>query len=355
MSLVDQPRAVRRGEELDKGRVEAYIRETLPDLPGEVTVSQFPGGHSNLTYFVGVGGRELVLRRPPFGTKAKSAHDMSREYRVLSAIHPVFPYAPQPLAFCEDESVMGCPFYLMERFRGIVVRKEFPPELGLTEKDVRQVFLNLIDVQVELHSVDYRAVGLEDFGRPQGYVERQVGGWSKRYRNARTPDAPDCENTMAWLIENMPPESDRPGIIHNDFKLDNVVLDPKNPTRIIGVLDWEMATLGDPLMDLGSSLAYYIQADDPDDLRQMRLMPTDAPGAVTRREMIEIYTQKTGLRMEHLDFYYVFGLFRLGAISQQIYYRYYHKQTRDERFKAMIIATKMLDRQARRVMDGANW
>ncbi|HOJ13754.1 MAG TPA: phosphotransferase family protein, partial [Deltaproteobacteria bacterium] len=325
--MIDTPTKVRQGEELDLKAVEAFLKDSIPGLHGELVVEQFPSGYSNLTYLIRVGERELVLRRPPFGRKAKTAHDMGREYRILKALNPVFPYCPRPLVYTEDPSVMGCPFYVMDRIRGIILRKNLPEGLELSPGQVRTLCENLLDVQLELHAVDYKAIGLEGFGRPEGYVRRQVEGWSERFRAAWTPDAPTFDGVMQWLHDRMPPDSQRPALIHNDYKFDNVVLDPKDPLRIIGVLDWEMATIGDPLMDLGSSLGYWVQADDPEDFQAARMMPTNLPGALTRKEMVERYAEKAGITIDNFDFYLCFGLFRLAVIAQQIYYRYYHGQT----------------------------
>jgi aminoglycoside phosphotransferase (APT) family kinase protein len=257
---------------------------------------------------------------------------MKREYTILRALHGSFPYCPEPLAYTEDESILGCPFYVMERLSGVIVRRNFPPGMQLPADDTRLLFDRLVDVQAELHTLDYRSLGLGEFGRPEGYVERQVLGWSARYRRARTRDVPDFEDVMTWLAEKMPPSSGRAGIIHNDYRLDNVVLDPHDPLRIIGVLDWEMATIGDPLMDLGETLAYWVEPDDPPERQATRMTPTTAAGAPTRTEVVERYASKTGLDVDSLDFYYCFGLFRLAVISQQIYYRYYKGQSHDLRF-----------------------
>ncbi len=354
MDLTDKSRTVREGEQFDIPGVERFLKQSIPGLRGDLAVEQFPSGYSNLTYLIRVGDTELVLRRPPFGTKAKTAHDMKREYTILQALTPVFPYCPKPLVYTEDASVMGCPFYVMERIRGIILRRDLPPGLAVTPGDAHKLCERLIDVQLELHALDYQAIGLADFGRPEGYVKRQIDGWSQRYRNARTDDAPDFEPVMQWLQEKMPRETDRPCIIHNDFKFDNVVLSPDDPLRIIGVLDWEMATIGDPLMDLGSSLAYWIQADDPPEFQAIRMMPTDIPGAMTRSEMIARYAQRSGLQIHTFDFYYCFGLFRLAGIAQQIYYRYYHRQTRDDRFALLIFAVKALEGAAMRVINNAS-
>ena len=351
MDIIDKPREIRQGEELDAKAIEGFLKESIPGLTGNISIQQFPSGFSNLTYMLSVGDRNFVLRRPPFGRKAKSAHDMSREYRILNALKDVFPYAPRPLAYTEDTSIIGCPFYVMERIEGIILRKDLPEGLHFTPDEARQLCENLLDVQCDLHSIDYKKIGLENFGRPEGYVKRQVEGWSERYRAAKTPDAPGFEDVMSWLHEKMPTDFRKPCIIHNDFKLDNVVLDPKNPLKIIGVLDWEMATIGDPIMDLGNSLAYWVQADDPPDVQAIRMMPTNIPGALTREELVARYAEKTGIAIDNFDFYLCFGLFRLAVIAQQIYYRYYHGQTKDERFKLLIIAVNVLEKSALRIID----
>jgi aminoglycoside phosphotransferase (APT) family kinase protein len=334
MDYTDQPKNIRKGEELDATKIEEFLRDSIPDLRGEIIIQQFPRGRSNLTYMVTFGDREFVLRRPPFGTKAKTAHDMGREFRILNALKETYPYVPKPLAYTDDISIIGCPFYAMERIKGIIVRREFPPDFERSSEKVGNLCQKLLEVHYELHAIDYCKIGLENFGKPAGYVERQVTGWSNRYRKARTPDAPDCEDIMVWLQDKMPADSENPTIIHNDFKLDNVVLNKDDFTEIIGVLDWEMATVGDPLMDFGGSLAYWVQKDDPPELQGIRSMPTDAEGALTRNELVDSYEELSGRTIDNFDFYYNFGLFRLAVIAQQIYYRYYHGQTGDERFKA---------------------
>ncbi|MGC8578954.1 MAG: phosphotransferase family protein [bacterium] len=353
MNFIDKPRKIREGEELNISTVERFLKDSIPGLEGNLVVEQFPSGYSNLTYLIKVGDRELVLRRPPFGTKAKTAHDMKREYRILNALHPVFRYCPKPLVYSEDPSIIGCPFYVMERIKGIILRRDLPEGLVLKPDQVRQLCENMLDVHLELHSIDYKKIGLADFGKPEGYVRRQVDGWTERYRNARTDDVPDFEEVIKWLHDNMPEETKKPCIIHNDYKFDNIVLAPDNPLKIIGVLDWEMATIGDPLMDLGSSLAYWIQADDPPEFQAIRMMPTNIPGAMTRQELVNRYAEKSGMKIDNFDFYYCFGLFRLAGIAQQIYYRYYHKQTKDERFALLIFAVKALEEAALRVINNA--
>lgn len=351
MDYTDKATAVRQGEELDAEKVEQFIKDEIPGLEGPLTIKQFPAGYSNLTYLLTIGNKELVLRRPPFGRKAKTAHDMGREYRIQKALRPVFPYCPQPLAYTEDTSIIGSPFYVMERIHGVILHREPPEGLKLTPGKVGQLCETLLDVLVELHSVDYKAVGLENFGKPQGYIRRQVEGWSGRYRNARTPDVPDCEKVMEWIAEKMPPDSDRPSIIHNDYRFNNVIFDEQNLSKIVGVLDWEMATVGDPLMDLGCTLAYWTQPDDPPGLIEISTSPTLLDGALTRDEILKRYAEKSGRSIETFDFYYCFNIFRLAVIVQQIYYRYYHKQTGDERFKDLFLAVHVLDQAARTVIE----
>lgn len=354
MRVTDQPVEVREGEALDPKKVRLFLDKALPDLTGEMTIRQFPSGFSNLTYQITVGDQEFVLRRPPVGAKIKSAHDMGREFKILTALHPVFPLCPQPLAFSGDSSTMGCPFYIMERIKGIILRKELPEGLDFTPEKARELCTNLVRLQADLHAIDVQSAGLEFLGKPEGYVERQVKGWQQRYRNARTPDAPDFEGVMGWLNDKMQPDTDHPTLVHNDYKFDNVVLDPQNPTRIIGVLDWEMATYGDPLMDLGNSLAYWIDRTDHEECQLMRQSPTHIPGALTRREIIDLYGEITGRPTSAFDFYLCFGIFRLAVIAQQIYQRYHKGITRDRRFAMLIGAVQILERTALRLMDNSN-
>lgn len=349
--VMDKAVDIRDGEGFDIPKVEAFLNDSIDELSGRLSVKQFPGGYSNLTYMIRVGDKDLVLRRPPFGTKAKSAHDMGREYHILSALAPVFPYCPKPVLYTKDESIMGCPFYVMERIEGIILRKDLPKGLTYTPDEARRLCENLIDVHLELHSIDYKKIGMDGFGKPEGYVKRQVQGWSERYRNAKTPDAPDLEEVMAWLTDKMPLESPRTAIIHNDYKFDNVVLSRDDHLKIIGILDWEMATIGDPLMDLGASIAYWVEKDDPPEILALRMMPTDIPGALTRREMVSQYASRAGITIDNFDFYLCFGLFRIAGILQQIYYRFSLGQTKDKRFKALIYAVKILGDSAIRVIE----
>lgn len=349
--ILDKPKTIRKGEELDATKIGPFLKDTISGLDGPIKIRQFPSGHSNLTYAVSVGDVELVLRRPPFGHKAKTAHDMGREYRILSALHTAYPYCPKPLVYTEDESIIGCPFYVMERLKGIILRKDPPKSLNFTRQMARKLCEDLVDVHVKLHSIDIKDVGLDNFGKPQGYIKRQVDGWSKRYRQARTPDAPDCESVMEWLAANMPEGPTRAAVIHGDFKMDNVVLDPENSLKIIGVLDWEMATVGDPLMDLGCSLGYWVEKDDPAEVQEVRMMPTNMEGALTRKEIIARYSEKSGIKIDNFDFYWCFGIFRLIVIAQQIYFRFYHGQTKDQRFGQFIFAVHILEKAAMGIIE----
>lgn len=323
---------MRAGEELDVARVHAWLQSRVTGLAGTPEVTQYPGGASNWTYRLRYDSHDLILRRPPEGTRAKSAHDMGREHRIQKALRPVFPFVPEMIAFCDDASVIGCEFYVMERIEGVILRRNPPADLALGPDRTRQLCLNMVDTLVALHRVDVGTRGLEGLGRGAGYTRRQVEGWSDRYRKARTWNVPRFERVMSWL-EAHTPEDVATCLIHNDFRFDNIVLDPKDPTRIVGVLDWEMATLGDPLMDLGNALAYWVQADDDFFIRSLRRQPTHLPGMLTRSEVVEHYARKTGRRTDNWAFYEAFGLFRLAAIAQQIYYRYQQGQTKNPAFR----------------------
>ena len=345
-NLIDQPRDVRGGEELPIEKLAAYLQQHLPDLSGDLAVKQFPSGHSNLTFLLQISEQEFVLRRPPFGANIKTAHDMGREYKILSHLHPVYSKAPQPLLYCDDESIIGAPFYVMERVRGIILRAKPPQELALTPEVMRDLSLAFVDNLAAIHAVDYAAVGLGDLGKPQGYIARQVRGWTERYVNAKTDDIPDLERTAAWLAEHLPPESGA-ALIHNDYKYDNLVLNP-NDLAIRAVLDWEMATIGDPLMDLGTSLGYWVERDDPEELRALAFGLTMLPGNLTRVEIVQRYAQTSGRDVSRIQFYYVYALFKIAVIVQQIYNRYKQGYSHDPRFANMINAVRVLGKTAAR-------
>lgn len=340
---IDQATAVRSGEELDVGKLEAFLSAQVPHLDGPISVEQFPAGHSNLTYLLHIADRELVLRRPPFGAKIKTAHDMGREYRILSRLVDVYPKVPRPLLYCEDRAVLGAPFYVMERLKGVILRSSPPKGLDLPPSLMRALSENLASNLVEIHTVDHEAAGLGDLGHPAGYVRRQIEGWTKRYRNARTDDIPDVERIAAWLADHMPPEAGA-SLIHNDYKYDNLVLAPDDLSRIIGVLDWEMATIGDPLMDLGTTLGYWVDPDDPEELRQLSFGLTTLPGNLGRRELAQRYAELSGLDLSNILFYFVYGLFKIIVIVQQIYARYKAGLTKDERFAMLIYVVHALSK-----------
>jgi aminoglycoside phosphotransferase (APT) family kinase protein len=341
----EEARPVRQGEELDVSKLATFLREHVPNSASELTVLQFPHGHSNLTYLVRSGDEEWVLRRPPFGNRVKSAHDMGREYRVLSGLSRVFSPAPRPLVFCEDESVLGAPFYVMERRRGMILRREWPPELPRDPELLRQMCGSLIDTLAELHEIIPSEAGLSDFGKPEGYVRRQVEGWTKRYRDAQTEQVPEMEAAAEWLGSRIPPESGT-SLIHNDFKFDNVAFDPGCLSKVSTVFDWEMATIGDPLMDLGTSLGYWVEASEIGQLTASFVGPTWLPGALTRDELVERYAQRRGLGSCDMRYYHVFGLFKIAVIVQQIYVRFARGFTSDPRFENLDACVRQLARQA---------
>jgi aminoglycoside phosphotransferase (APT) family kinase protein len=342
---VDSAGPVRAGEELPPAALEAYLAERLPGGHGPLSVEQFPHGHSNLTYLVRRGDEEFVLRRPPFGNQVKTAHDMGREFRVLSKLSAVYAPAPKPLLYCEDESVLGAPFYVMERRRGIVLRHSDEPGLAIDPPTARALCTALIDNLALLHALDYKAAGLADLGKPEGYVSRQVTGWINRYANARTDAHPEMDRVAEWLSGNMPAES-AAALVHNDYKYDNLVLDPNDLTRIVAVLDWEMATVGDPLMDLGTTLGYWVEAGDPESMKTYATGPTSLPGSLSRRELVLRYAERTGRDVSGVLFYYCFGLYKIAVIIQQIYARYVRGFTRDERFSRLKDRVATLGRQA---------
>ncbi|QQS41109.1 MAG: phosphotransferase family protein [Acidobacteriota bacterium] len=323
---------VRTGEELDEVRLTEYLRAELRIPVEELVIRQFPAGSSNLTYSVTADGREFVLRRPPFGNRVKTAHDMSREYKALSKLSPVYHRAPKPLLFCEDESVMGCHFYLMERKQGLILRGEVPEKLKESEDLRRDVCRSFVRNLADLHSIDHASIGLEDFGKPDGYVQRQVVGWSQRYFNAKTDEWDELEKAIFWMNNNVP-EDDGAALIHNDYKFDNLILDPEDVTEIVGVLDWEMATVGSPLMDLGTTLGYWMSPAEGDEMLSMPFNPRLLMETVSRREIAEMYSEFSGRDTSNIAFYYVFGTIKIAVIAQQIYFRYKKGFTADRRFE----------------------
>ena len=353
MAGLDPTRPARAGEELDPEGLRRLFDRHAPELTGPVEVEQFPKGHSNLTYLLKVGGTELVLRRPPKGAKQiKAGHDMRREYTVLTRLRTVWPKVPRTLFFVsEEESPLGVQLYVMERVEGLILRgTKLPPGVSLDPPAMRAVSETLVDTLVELHAVDAVAAGLADFGRPEGYVQRQVSGWTERYARARTDDVPDMERLASWLAAHLPP--DRQGaIIHNDFKYDNVVLDPDALTRVRAVLDWEMATLGDPISDLGMALAYWFEPGEAEMVGPAAFGPTALPGNLTREEIVQRYAARSGRAVGDVVFEYVLGLFKVAVIAQQIYFRYRQGLTQDERFAGLGFAVALLAQVAVRAVE----
>jgi aminoglycoside phosphotransferase (APT) family kinase protein len=347
---LDQARPLRDEDAFDIARVDDFLKQHVAPLQGTPTVEQFSGGASNLTYLLTYPDRELVLRRPPAGAKAKSAHDMLREAHVMAALKPHYRYVPSILAICDDESVIGQHFYVMERLRGSILRRDLPAELGMSPDDIRKLCHSFIDRLVELHHVDASLPALQKLGKGEGYIARQVAGWSERWHQATTEGTDPCEDVLRWLAQKQPAQDNATCVIHNDYRFDNVVLDPQQPLHIIGVLDWEMATLGDPLMDLGGSLAYWVQVDDDATFQSFRRQPTHAPGMLTRRELIDYYGQRTGLSVAQFDFYEVFGLFRLMVIIQQIYRRFALGQTTNPQFAGFGQAARYMGERCRRII-----
>jgi len=352
----DETVPVRDEDAFDVAAVAHWLRAHAHDpagLHGTPEVRQFPGGASNLTYLLSYPSRDLILRRPPLGAKAHSAHDMLREFTVQSRLRPVFPLVAEMVAYCGDPDLIGSDFYVMERIRGTILRRDPPAGLSLSAPAARRLCTDFLDVLVALHSVDPSGAGLAELGRGDGYVARQVTGWAQRFRAARTEDVGDYEEVIGWLQEHRP--GDRGTcVIHNDFRLDNVVLAGGDPLQVVGVLDWEMATVGDPLMELGGALAYWIQADDEEAFRALRRQPTHLPGMLTRAEMVDYYARRTGLSLtaEQWRFYEVFGLFRLAVIAQQIYYRYHQGQTTNEAYARFLPVVRHLEHRCHLLVGG---
>jgi aminoglycoside phosphotransferase (APT) family kinase protein len=348
---VDAPDEVREDERFDPERLRPFLAATFLGAAGPISLLQFRKGHSNLTYLVRIGQHEAVLRRAPFGAQVKSAHDMRREFTVLSGLQGVYPKAPRPFAFCDDEAILGARFYLMERVKGLILRGDTPPPgVAFTPELLRAVSTALVDNLADLHAVDLERSGLTAIGRPQGYVARQVNGWTERYFKARTDELREVEETAAWLARNMPPESGA-ALVHNDYKYDNVVLDPADLTRIVAVLDWEMSTVGDPLMDLGTTLGYWVDPDDPAAMRARAYGPSWRPGNLTRAQVVERYAERSGRPVGPVLFHYAFALFKIAVIVQQIYKRYVEGHTRDPRFATLGEWVRAVAGQAARALE----
>ncbi len=340
----------RQGEELNKENLRTFLRENLTADIDEIVIEQFPGGSSNLTYLVKIGVEEYVLRRPPFGNQVKSAHDMKREFNVLLKLSEVYRSAPKPFLYCGDENVTGSEFYLMERRKGLIIRGKSPKELEESKELQREVCGSFIENLVELHALDYEKAGLGELGKPEGYVKRQVEGWTKRYFNAKTNQHIELETAIEWLNANTP-DARGAALIHNDYKFDNVMFNPNDLTEIVAVLDWEMTTIGEPLMDLGSSLAYWMSADDGAEMLSMPFNPRVLMENTSRAELIEMYTKKSGRDVSNMLFYYVFGTFKLAVIAQQIFFRFARGFTNDKRFSTFNVFVNSLGKIASKAIE----
>ncbi|MHA6252223.1 phosphotransferase family protein [Oceanobacillus sp. CAU 1775] len=324
---------VREGEEIRTQTLIEFIKKHLPETPvGHLEIEQFSAGHSNLTYLLRIGSWEAVLRRPPLGPVAKKAHDMEREYTILSQLHPHFQTAPKPFVFSDDEAVIGSPFFIMERRKGIVLDTEFPKGYVYKPSDGRKISELMVDKLVDLHQVDYRKTDLLQISKPEGFMERQVGGWIKRYEQAKTDEIKNVDRLTAWLGKNIPSAKEYT-IIHYDYKLNNAMFST-DFSEMTGLFDWEMTTIGDPLADLGAAMSYWIQADDPKIIKYGLGDPfvTVMDGFFTRDEFLESYANKSGRDLTNIHYYITFAYFKLAVICQQIYYRYKKGQTNDIRF-----------------------
>jgi aminoglycoside phosphotransferase (APT) family kinase protein len=333
----DDTISVRPDERFDEERLAVYLKGELPGADRLLRVRQFGGGAANLTYLLDYGIVEYVLRRPPLGPVARSAHDMGREYSVLSVLHRVYPYAPRAFLYCDDVAIIGAPFFIMERKRGVVVRRSLPDAFANIPDAPRRMSEALVEALAEFHAIDYVAVGLGELGRPEGFVERQIEGWYRRWQAATTGTAmtglPEMERVYQWLRDHRPLTAGH-SLVHNDYKLDNVMLAADDPGRLVAVFDWDMCTLGDPLADLGALLAYWTEPSDPSYFQAISMMPASELGFLTRAELIARYAESSGRSVENVHFYHALGLYRLAVILAQIYVRYLRGQTQDARFAA---------------------
>ncbi|HKI98926.1 MAG TPA: phosphotransferase family protein [bacterium] len=329
---------MRPDERVDADRVGAFLEGRIPGAYGTPEVLQFEGGKANLTYLLRYrsedgGALEYVLRRPPLGPVAPKSHDMSREYKVLSRLYRAYPLAPRAFVYSEDAAVVGAPFLVMERRRGIVIRDELPERFRGQPELCRRMGEMIVDAMADLHAVNPESVALGDLGRPEGFVERQVRGWAQRWEAAKTEDVPALDRLTAWLTGSVPP-APRVSLVHNDFKLDNMMVDADDPGCPVAVFDWDMCTLGDPLIDLGTLLGYWTEPRDSEARKAFALMPTEEPGFPTRAEVAQRYAERHGLDVSHIRWYEVFGLWKTAVVVQQIYVRLHRGQTQDERFRS---------------------
>ncbi|MBM4265306.1 MAG: phosphotransferase family protein [Deltaproteobacteria bacterium] len=346
--LLDASSEVRADERFDQAKLEAYLRARLPELEGPMEVRQFHGGHANLTYHVRFGELELVVRRPPLGPVAPKSHDMAREFRALSAIAPLLPFAPKPYLLCEDPDVIGATFFVMERRNGIVVRQNWPKALGDDPSLRRRMGESLIDALADLHSIDASRPEVGALGKPDGFVARQVSGWYGRWERAKTREMPEMDQLARWLTERIP-EPQRVSVLHNDYKLDNAMFAADASGRLVAVFDWDMTSLGDPLVDLGTLLGYWSETADVAP-RGTGGAVSELPGFPTRAEIAERYAARTGADLTHLPFFETFALFKTAVVLEQIYVRFVRGQTQDERFRALGDLVPILARTAQKLV-----
>lgn len=336
---------VRSGEEFQIAEVERFLRREIPDLPdAPLAVEQFTAGHSNLTYLLRIGEWEAVLRRPPVGPVPPKTHDMEREYRILSLMHKVYPLAPEPYVFSNDLHVMGAPFFVMERRKGIVIDQAWPESVNPSPETRRRVSETVVNTLVELHAVDWQTAGLASIGHPAGYMERQVHGWIQRYERVKTNELPLVEKNSAWLAEHLPPSADA-SIIHNDFKLNNLIFSSEDVGRVEAVIDWEITTIGDPLSDLAVAVNFWTEPGDTELIENGYSPVTTLPGFINRHEFMELYARKSGRSLDTIDYYMAFAYFKVAVICQQIYYRWKIGQTKDPRFERLgKVAVSLMER-----------
>jgi len=346
---IDTPKNIRDGEEFPIENLEIFLKENDFEI-NNLIFKQFPSGYSNLTYFLKSSSKEFVLRRPPFGAKSlKGGHDMLREYNVLKNLKSQFNKVPKVHLYCDNDDIIGAPFYIMDRVEGYIIRPNLQEQDSPGEEVIRNVSDSLVSTLVELHNVDINEANLNNLGKIDGYVKRQVEGWIKRYNHSKTDIIANMDFVAKWLNDNQPLEVEG-SIVHNDFKYDNLVLDKNNHSKITAVLDWEMATIGDPFMDLGTTLGYWMDKNDLPELKLFQLSATTLEGNPTREGILEMYESKSGKKIPNPVFYYVFGLFKIAVIAQQIYFRYKKGFTKDRRFGLLNLAVMSLSIMAKQAI-----
>ena len=350
LTNLDQPTQIRPNEGFDENSLKTFLINELNLIEGIIKISQFPSGFSNLTYLVNFNNKDFVLRRSPIGANIKSGHDMNREYTILNGLKKIYNKVPKPYIYSDNLKIIGAPFYLMERKKGIILRGNTPKKKLPDKLDMRNLSKKFIFTLAEIHRLNYKKAGLESLGKPKGYISRQVKGWINRYLASKTSDISNINYVYKWLDRNIH-ENKFSSLIHNDFKYDNLVLSDDGKYDVLAILDWEMATLGDPLMDFGTSLGYWIDKTDPENIQQNKFNITTAEGNLNRGELVSKYSKESKLDLSNIVFYYVFGLFKIAVIVQQIYYRYKLGKTTDERFKNLNEIVKIYGLMAKRAID----